>query len=135
MKLFYDIKTWAMDRLQGADLDAVKGLKIRPCDDVRKDHETGKDAGRAWAHTNHVEDVVCVHPGFDTGLDPVHQAGIILHEIGHVLKPGDEKDADVAVRTKLGTTIEYDKGQGGIQFIGASALKQIQKHVKKETSA
>jgi len=134
MKLFYDIKTWAMDRLKGADLDRVKVLKLRPCDMVRKDHESGKDAGRAWAHTNHCEDTICVHPGFDTGLDPEHQAGVLLHEIGHVLRPGDEKEADVAVRDRLGITIEYDM-EHGLQFIGASALKQIQKAVKKETKA
>lgn len=135
MKLFYEIKTWAMDRLKGADLDRVKALKLKPCSMVARDHESGSDAGRAWAHTNHVEDTICVHPGFDTGLDDEHQAGILLHEIGHILRPGDEMMADTAVKSLLGVTIEYDKHQGAVQYIGAVALKIIRKSQKKETKA
>jgi hypothetical protein len=136
MKLFYAIKAWAMGRLAGPDAARVKALKVRPCDLVVKNHETGADKGRAWAHCGHVADTVCIHPGFTTGLIEECQAGVLLHEIGHVLAAPapDEKDADVAVLKQLGVLIEYS-GKEGIQFIGAGALKTILKAQKKETKA
>lgn len=41
-------------------------------------------------------------------LPPAHRLGLCAHEVGHILRPGSEVNADRAAYEKLGVVIGYD---------------------------
>lgn len=109
---------------------------------------------RAYAHVDHHPSVICVAHAFDE-LPADHQAGILLHEVGHLLcdeedeagpisadelekaaavydpeRVPEEAAANQAVREALGIEILYrdlGPGQLNLQYIEPLALEHLLK--------
>ena len=120
------------------DIDA----RVRWCDEIDAQRDAG-DA-RALAHVDHHPDVICV--AHDLSSFPMeNQAGILLHEIGHLLDDGDTKISDAEltkaaaiydpervpveaaanqqVLDVLGIEILYDEAQ--LQYVTDEALASL----------
>jgi hypothetical protein len=72
---------------------------------------------RQYAHTYHHDNVICVANAF-CGLPLENRAGIMLHEVGHLVagpKAGEKKTNDV-IEQKTGVRIDYRDGVGGKQL-------------------
>lgn len=79
-------------------------LKIRLCKVAEKDH---RHSGRQYAHVNHLPGAICVCRAI-WGLPDSHLAGVLAHEIGHLLADNwSEEAADDAVNKAFGITIKY----------------------------
>lgn len=78
------------------------------CPHTVTDH---KENPRVFAHTNCQKDIVCVHPAL-VSLPLATQAGILAHELGHLLahlwwNDWSEEAADGAIVSRLGWPLEY----------------------------
>jgi len=101
-----------------SDIDRLlqeESVVIRFCKEADLEHQESR---RQYAHTGHIEgDIICVASAFNF-LDPSHQRGLVLHELGHLLlidshPSHSERDADAAVSTRYRTKIQYVDSEFG----------------------
>lgn len=93
-------------------------VAIIQCSLAQRDHARAK---RQYAHTHHFTDTICVCREF-WALPLSHITGILAHELGHLLAPGDEhseEEADNAFTEKFGIFISYRNTPYGarLQFL------------------
>jgi hypothetical protein len=89
-------------------------FRVKVCKHADADHAKKK---RQYAHTfcaGNRSRVICVAGAF-FDLPIGHQAGILAHEVGHILAGwnGGEADADAHAEILLGVTITYRDGPHG----------------------
>jgi len=138
-KAFKEVKRYVLDVLEWqeprkglqADIDCVKGLRIRKCGDI--DLEAGKretfEEKRAYAHYGCTDGAICVAGDF---MDlPAHfRIGILLHEIGHACamnyngKAYGEPEADLWVKRVLGITIHYDDIRE-LEYVSGAVVRKV----------
>ncbi len=106
--------------------EAPSELKVHHCQVAQKDHD---ESVRQYAHVFCRRDKgVCVaRELWDLPKD--HRAGIIAHELGHLLAGprGSEQDADDAFERVSGYKIRYKDGPWGerLQYVGPEAARFI----------
>ena len=126
-------------KLTKKERDAIKKLKILTCKQV--DNEAGMrdtpETARMLSHVNHRKDVVCIASIFHS-INPKTQAGVLLHEIGHIgsqVHNGQgEPNADLWILEKLGIEIMYSNNSLELQYINKEDLERFigEKHGKGE---
>lgn len=87
-------------------------LNVKHCKDADKEHAESK---RQYAHVYHRSGVICVARSFFS-LPECNRLGLLLHEVGHVLRgPGEhtEEQANETVKQASGVTIYYRDGKAG----------------------
>lgn len=87
-------------------------IKLRHCKEVDKDHER---SCRQYAHTYHYKNTICVAKKF-YDLPYKNQAGLVAHEIGHLLVGNvdhKERVADVLANAFFGIKIKYSNSKYG----------------------
>jgi hypothetical protein len=127
----------------------VVDATVEYCDEI--DAERAWD-DRAYAHVDHHDSVICVAHAFDE-LPAEFQAGILLHEVGHLLDDGDtepsehemekamqvydpervaeEAAANHQVADVLGIEIDYEclacveQGRGQLQRVDMAQLQRL----------
>lgn len=83
-------------------------INLKHCHEADLEHYS---ALRQYAHTGHFKNTICFAESF-IDLPRHHQAGLLAHEIGHIimlLKRQDhyEPDADEAARRYLDVSVRY----------------------------
>ena len=84
------------------------------CPEIASRRKYHREGYRAYMHTNHIKNTVCVHPLAEK-LSSKHLYGLFLHEFGHHLRGGNKSGekgqmgADTAVLREFGIPIWYDK--------------------------
>lgn len=75
------------------------------CHLAAKDHQASP---RTFAHTWHLDGVVCVDPSINS-IPDAFKTGILLHEMGHLFAgpDGSEEDADNMVEAVMDIRIDY----------------------------
>jgi hypothetical protein len=75
----------AQERLRDVDIDDLDDVRIEWCAEISKERKKKiPSTRRYYAHVDHEKDVICFAD--DVGkLDPRKQAGLVLHELGHLL--------------------------------------------------
>lgn len=101
--------------------------EIRHCRLADKDHARRK---RQYAHTWHKDNkTICVAKVFwDLPLE--HQAGLIAHEIGHLLmgpEHHEEYEADLSAMERFGIVIRYKSSRYGdfLQYLDKKDIKRL----------
>lgn len=83
----------------------MRKVRIELCNLAEQYH---CESARSYAHVFHRKNVICVTPEF-TELAQTYQAGILLHELGHLQYRVDEshteKDADIVGGALAGVEI------------------------------
>ncbi|NIW14384.1 MAG: hypothetical protein GWN31_10730 [Candidatus Thorarchaeota archaeon] len=87
------------------------------------------DKKRVFAHTNHIQGVVCVTERLDL-LQTPFVYGILAHEFGHelaiqILDDDSEKGADTAALSYLGLPIHYGT-EMRLQYLEQKEIKKLQ---------
>jgi hypothetical protein len=85
-----------------------------------KDTDKSGRNWRAFMHTGHFKNVICVHPHADRELKMRNLIGMMLHEFGHQINdlvglPNTQKNADLVIFRYLGIGIKYE-GPGRVQY-------------------
>lgn len=129
----------------GYELPAVK---IRHCPDIDADRKGDKSHKRYYAHVDHYKDTICFAAAVGK-LSPAKQAGLVLHEIGHLLddvvaaqpsahelkkaeaiyeeaRVDEEAAANQAIFDALGIEILYGKDE--VQRISKEDLEWLEHH-------
>lgn len=92
----------------------MRTVLVRICRDADATH---RESLRAYGHTfcgQAPEGAICVSSAF-LGLPPGHQAGVLAHEVGHLLagpRAGEEA-ADRALEAETGIRVQYRDGRHG----------------------
>lgn len=87
-------------------------IKVEHCGQADQEHLASR---RQYAHTYHRPGVICVASKF-WDLPETNQLGLLLHEVGHLLKgdqPHSEEQANQAVYKASGVRVWYRDGAGG----------------------
>ena len=101
--------------------------RLRHCEVADRDHVKRK---RQYAHTWHIDDkTICVAKAFFS-LPIEHKAGLIAHEIGHLLigpEEHEEYEADLAAMRKFGVVIRYKNSVYGdfLQYLDRKDVKKF----------
>lgn len=107
-------------------------FRVEHCSDADKDHKKRK---RQYAHTWHRDNkTICVAEAF-FGLPIEHQAGLIAHEIGHLLMGPyyhEEYEADLAAMEVFGIAIRYKTSKYGdfLQYLNKDDVRKFLKEVQ-----
>jgi hypothetical protein len=85
-----------------------------------KDTDRSGKNWRAFMHTGHFKDTICVHPHAETELEMRNLIGMFLHEFGHQINdivniPNTQKNADGVIYRFFGIKIKYS-GPGRVQY-------------------
>lgn len=112
--------------------------RIQLCNLAEHDHCT---AARNYAHVFHYRNVICVTPEF-TDLPQTFQAGILLHELGHLQYREDEshteRDADIIGGNLAGVTIERrnrrtNVPQDNLEYVPRNQLARALAYIRAHT--
>lgn len=102
--------------------------RIRLCWNCAIAKRAHADSERFYAHTFHEKNTVCLVP--ETAKLPLHKlAGIIVHELGHILSGVQEgavveTAADEWVRQHLGLNILYDRADS-LEYLDDDSLLRL----------
>lgn len=105
-------------------------IVIATCRVANEDHA---ERLRQYAHVAHHRDVICVAEDFFK-LPAGHQAGILAHEIGHMLGDTDsEEEADRQANTAFGIRIRYHSTKWGreLEWLPRSDVDWFYQFVKR----
>jgi hypothetical protein len=85
-----------------------------------KDEDKSGKNWRAFMHTGHFKDTICVHPHADVELPMRNLIGMMLHEFGHQINdiiniPNTQKNADGVIQRFFGIKIKYSQ-PGRVQY-------------------
>jgi len=116
------LKRYAANRGVSISKVHLKGM----CPELYKDHEAKE---RYVAHAFHHPNAICVHPAMDD-LEMPTVAGIIAHEVGHVMSGVDDEGsaepaADQWVLDNLGLDVRYRPGDT-LQFLDDVDMDKLQ---------
>ncbi len=89
-----------------------------------KDSDRSGKMWRAFMHTGHFDDTICVHPHAEGELSERQKIGMLFHEFGHIINDlmgykNTQKNADASIRKFFGLEIKYE-GPGRVQYIDLS---------------
>lgn len=90
-----------------ADTSLVVGCSL-----AEKEH---RESPRQYMHVHHYPGAVCCATAAER-LPIKNLRGLFLHEFGHLISPGDECDADLAILDHFDVEIRY-KGKKELQEI------------------
>jgi len=90
---------------------------------IKNTDKSGKN-WRAFMHTGHFDDTICVHPHADKELEMKNLIGMTFHEFGHLINdivglPNTQKNADAVIKKYFGVDIKYG-GPGRVQYVEAT---------------
>lgn len=90
---------------------------------VKDTDRSGKN-WRAFMHTGHFDNTICVHPHAEKELKMDQLIGMVFHEFGHRIADlkkvkNTQKNADLMIEKYFGIKIRY-RGPGRIQYVRAS---------------
>lgn len=137
----------AQERLSDQGYDGFDDIRIERCAEISKERQKGLPGSRRYyAHVDHEEDVICFAD--DVGkLALTKQAGLVLHELGHLLadeygtqptayeldkaqeiyeagRVEEEASANQAISDAIGLEITYGKDR--VQRISAEDLEWLE---------
>ncbi len=86
-----------------------------------KDSDKSGKNWRAFMHTGHFKDTICVHPHAEGELKMRNLIGMFFHEFGHQINdiiniPNTQKNADAVVERYFGFKIKYSQ-PGRVQYV------------------
>jgi len=120
LRIIRAVRTYAATR-------AVKIPAIRLRWDCALARRAHADSKRFLAHTFHSVNTICLVPAINK-LPLPKLAGIIVHELGHILSnvnvQGAEPVADEWVRERLGLDILYDS-KDSLEYLDDDTLRRL----------
>jgi hypothetical protein len=86
-----------------------------------KDTDRSGKNWRAFMHTGHFDDSICVHPHAEKELGMHNLIGMLFHEFGHMINdilgiPNTQKNADAVIERYFNMKIKYEQ-PGRVQYV------------------